>query len=54
MKAKLGRALQATGLVVMLAGLVWGLQTDQLGTELLVAVVGLALVLIGRSLQGAR
>jgi len=48
----LGRALQGLGLVVMLGAVVWGVRSDDLGTELLAALVGFALVLIGRSMQG--
>lgn len=47
----LGRGLQAVGLFVMLAAVVYGLQYDDLGTELLAALFGLAFVLIGRNLQ---
>lgn len=46
-----GRALQAVGLVVMLGALVYGMQKDDLGGELLGALFGLAFVLIGRNLQ---
>lgn len=49
---RFGRAVQATGLFVMLAAIVWGLSGGDLGPELLVAGAGFALVLIGRSLQG--
>jgi hypothetical protein len=48
----LGRAIQALGLLVMLGAVVWGVQSDDLGTELLVALVGFGLVLTGRSMQG--
>jgi hypothetical protein len=47
----LGRAIQGLGLLVMLGAVVYGLQRDELGTELLAALVGFALVLIGRSMQ---
>ena len=47
----MGRAVQALGLVVMLGALVYGLQYDDLGTELLIGVVGFSLVLVGRSMQ---
>ena len=48
----MGRAIQALGLLVMLGAVVWGVQSDDLGTELLAALVGFALVLTGRSMQG--
>ena len=48
----MGRAVQALGLVVMLGALVYGFRSDDLGGELLGAVLGFALILIGRSLQG--
>ena len=38
----------------MLGAVVYGIQTDDLGTELLGAVVGFALVLIGRSVQAPK
>jgi hypothetical protein len=50
----MGRAIQALGLIVMLGALVYGIQTDDLGTELLGATVGFALILIGRSVQTPR
>ncbi|MCE9634184.1 MAG: hypothetical protein K8T90_00635 [Planctomycetes bacterium] len=46
-----GRALQAVGLFAMLGALIYGVQTDDLGGELLGALFGLAFVLIGRNLQ---
>jgi hypothetical protein len=36
----------------MLAAVVWGVQSNDLRTELLAALVGLSLALIGRSMQG--
>ena len=52
-KARLGRALQIVGLVLMPVGLFWGMsREDGLGTELLLAGVGFLLVMTGRGMQG--
>jgi hypothetical protein len=49
---RLGRALQAIGLVVMPVAVLWGWSTDQVGMELLLGFgVGFALIMIGRSLS---
>ena len=47
----LGRALQALGLVVMPVAVIWGMQTDNLGLELIGGGAGFLLVMIGRSLS---
>ena len=46
----LGRSVFGLGLFVMLAGLVWGFATDELGLEVGVAVVGLLLCVVGRGI----
>lgn len=50
---RLGRTIQAVGLVVLPLAVVWGVQTDQLGIELLGGIAGFALILVGRSMQAA-
>jgi hypothetical protein len=52
-RERLGRAVFALGLLVMLGALLWGLSTDQLGTEIVVFVVGLLLCMTGRGLGAA-
>ena len=52
-KARLGRAVQVLGLVLMPVGLLWGMsREDGLGPELLLAGVGFLLVMTGRGMQG--
>lgn len=47
-----GRAVQGVGLVLMPAGLLWGMTRDDgLGVEILLAGVGFLLVLTGRSMR---
>jgi len=52
-KARIGRALQGFGLVLMPVGVVWGMSRDDgLGPEILLAGVGFLLVMTGRGMQG--
>lgn len=51
-RAGAGRLIQAAGLVGLLGALVYGLQTDDISTELLAGTAAVALILIGRSMQG--
>ena len=46
----LGRAVQAAGLVVMLAAVAWGMTNDALGVEIIGGFVGFLLIMTGRSL----
>ena len=53
MKARIGRAMQGLGLVLMPVGVIWGMsREDGLGPEILVAGVGFLLVMTGRGMQG--
>lgn len=52
-RAGFGRALFGLGLVVMLLAVVYGVQNDALGTEIVAAFAGFLLCMIGRSLGGA-
>ena len=38
----------------MLGAVLYGLQSDDLGTELLAAIVGLGLIFVGRSIEGRK